>query len=56
MSGPEIVEHLTDIVARQARIIRELFDTVEQLNATTSLAPEITAIQAEAQKIIGGPE
>jgi hypothetical protein len=44
----ETVEYLTDVIARQARIIRELYNTVEQLSAATSLAPEIVAVQKEA--------
>jgi hypothetical protein len=47
---------LTDIIARQARIIRELYNVVEQLNATTSLMPEMEAIQADAERYEKNPE
>ena len=56
MSGPETVERLTAIIAEQARIIGQLYSGVEQLNATTSLAPDIEAIQAEAGRITENSE
>ena len=48
----ENIECLTDIVARQSVIIRELHNTVKQLNATTSLEGDITDLQADIDKII----
>ena len=54
MSGAEAVEQLTDIIARQARIIRELYNVVGQLGATTSLSGEVEEIQREAHEAISG--
>jgi hypothetical protein len=51
----ETVEVLTDIVARQAVLIRKLYSVVEQLNASTSLDHEIKEIQA-LEIMFGSPE
>ena len=56
MSDLEIIDELTDIVERQARIIRGLHGIVQQINATTSLDKEIAEVQANAQKYTGRPE
>ena len=56
MTGPELIEELTDIIARQSRIIYELYSVVEQLNATTSLEVDVREVSEKARQILGGPE
>ena len=56
MSSAETIDRLTDIIASQAAIIRELYGVVAQLNATTSLDERIAAIQEEAAQHTDGPE
>ncbi|MDR3165789.1 MAG: hypothetical protein LBU13_09450 [Synergistaceae bacterium] len=56
MTPTETVERLTDIIARQARIIRELHNVVEQLKAATSLTQEVEAILADAKQYEKSPE
>lgn len=55
MNSIETVEVLTDIITRQAVLIRQLYSVVEQLNAMTSLDQEIKEIQ-ELEIMSGSPE
>jgi len=44
MSTVNTVEELTDIIKRQAEIIKELYSIVKQLGATTSIDDEVIAL------------
>ena len=46
----ETVEHLTEIIAKQADIITKLYSVVKQLNAVTSLDEEIAEVQKAAEE------
>ena len=50
------VEQLTDIIIRQAKIIKELHSIVGQLDAVTELDGEIEKIQEETKNFIETPE
>ena len=49
MNEMEAVEKLTDIIARQAKIIKELHSIVAQLDAVTTIDEEIKQIQKETK-------
>ena len=54
MNNIETVERLTDIVATQAAIIRDLYGVVQQLNAVTRLNKDLEEIAKTAEMIIKG--
>jgi len=49
----EIVEKLTQIVSSQSSIIRQLYNVVQQVNATTSIDEAVAKVLEEADKATG---
>ena len=47
MTGVEIIGELTDIISRQAVIIRELHNITEQLDAVTTLDDEVERLLSD---------
>ncbi len=52
MSGAETIDRMTDIIIRQAETIRELYNTVAQLNAVSTLDAAVTELQADTDKLL----
>ena len=52
MSKYEIIEQLTDIVARQSKIIRDLCGAVSMLDASTSLDEETEKLQNNTTELL----
>lgn len=52
MNDLEIIENLTQIVARQSGIINKLYITVKQAELITSFDASVEAVQSETERII----
>jgi len=54
MNDTELIDELTQVVERQAYIIRHLHSVAKQMGATTSIDDEVASVIADAECITGG--